>query len=196
MPPLVRNSSSQLIGKVRPVPTDLAETRSPHDRRHWPPMAPVNSARGLIPLLMSVLVSAAVVGGASAQEPPSFSGAWTATVGESRTLRGRWIGQMIPGEPSAAHGSWTLKNAAGKTAMSGTWSARKSPRGWHGTWSAQVEKGRAAAGTWKADLAPDPKATLQTLLELVAGEEIAGSWRSGRLQGFWWLTGKPSITLH
>ena len=159
-------------------------------------MVMTNSAGGLIPLFISVWISAAVAGDARAQAPANFSGTWTATVGESRTLRGRWIGQMIPGEASAAHGSWTLTNAAGKTSMSGTWSARKSPRGWQGTWSAQVEKGGAAAGTWRADLAADPKATLQTLLELVAKEEIGGTWRGGRLAGSWWLRGKTSITVH
>ncbi len=154
------------------------------------------SAKGPLLLFMSVVISVAVSRGAHGQETATYSGTWTATVGESRTLRGRWIGQMIPGETFAAHGSWTLTNAAGKTAMSGTWSAKKSPRGWQGTWSAQVEKGGAAAGTWKADLAADPKATLQTMLELVAKEEIGGTWRGGRLAGSWWLKGKQSIAVH
>ncbi len=153
------------------------------------------SMRGPLILILSVLMAAVAARDARPQKPSTFSGAWTATVGESRTLRGRWIGQMIPGEASAAHGSWTLTNAAGKTAMSGTWSAQKSPRGWQGTWSAQIENGRAAAGSWKADLTADPTATLQSLLELAAREEIAGTWRGGRLTGSWWLKGKPSVTV-
>ena len=57
------------------------------------------------------------------QEPPTISGGWTATVAQARPLRGRWIGQTLPGEPNQAHGSWTITSDTGKTVMRGTWSS-------------------------------------------------------------------------
>ena len=124
-----------------------------------------------------------------AQEPPTFSGQWTATVGESRTFRGRWIGQAIPGQPEAAHGSWTLTHETGRTILRGTWAAQKSALGWHGTWRATDEVGRLFSGAWKADLERPLPGTFATLLELTAQKELSGSWRSGSLRGFWWLRG-------
>jgi len=125
-------------------------------------------------------------------EPAILSGEWTATVGAARTLRGKWIGQALPGEPEAVHGSWTLTNPAGKTVMTGMWAARKTSRGWQGTWSAEDRTERRASGTWRADANPDLKGTLQSMLELASRQELSGNWRSGGLRGHWWLKGKPS----
>lgn len=123
------------------------------------------------------------------QEPPTFSGQWTATVNKSLTFRGRWIGQAIPGQPEAAHGSWTLTNETGKTILRGTWEAQKSAPAWQGTWRATDEAGRILSGTWKGDLEMTRQATFETMLELTAQKELSGIWRSGSLRGFWWLRG-------
>jgi hypothetical protein len=138
--------------------------------------------------------SGAAPQGTRAQHTSTYSGTWTATVGESQTMHGRWIGQTIPDDPASAHGSWTLTGPSGKTALTGTWSANKTAKGWHGTWSAKAATGPAAAGTWKADLPSDPQATLQDFFERLSNQEIAGTWRSRRLAGSWWLKGKISPT--
>ena len=150
----------------------------------------MNSSLATLPLLMLFLVSGAAPQGNDAQRNSTYSGTWTATVGESRTLYGRWIGQTIPDDPTSAHGSWTLTGPSGKTALTGTWTARKTANGWRGTWSAKAATGSGAAGTWKADLPPDPRSTLQDFLERLSNQEIAGTWRSSRLAGSWWLRGK------
>ncbi len=140
-------------------------------------------------LLLCALLSKSVE--ASPQQLPVFGGKWTATVGQDRTMRGRWIGQMLPGEPNSAHGSWTLTDKSGKTVMRGTWSARKLGDAWQGTWSAQSGAQRSAKGTWKADVAINPKDPLDSMMEL---QEASGTWQSGRLGGYWWLQGKPSTS--
>ena len=126
---------------------------------------------------------------APAQENPTLSGQWTATVGESRTFRGKWIGQALPGQPDAAHGSWTLTSETRSTALRGTWEAGKSARGWQGTWRASDQAGRLFSGTWKGDIEKALPGTFETVLELTTQNELSGSWRSGGLRGFWWLKG-------
>ena len=150
----------------------------------------MNSAIGVHVLLLWFLASGAFPQPDRAQDPPAISGTWTATVGDSQTLRGRWIGQSLPHDSMSAHGSWTLTGPSGKTALTGTWSARKSAKGWQGTWSAKAVTGRGAAGTWEADLPSEPNVTIQDFLERLSKQEIAGTWRSGRLAGSWWLKGK------
>lgn len=126
---------------------------------------------------------------ALAQENLTLSGKWTATVGESRTFRGKWIGQTLPGQPEAAHGSWTLTSETGRTALRGTWEAQKSAHGWQGTWRATDQAGRLFSGTWKGDIEKALPGTFETMLELTTRKELSGSWRSGGLRGFWWLKG-------
>ena len=121
---------------------------------------------------------------------PVLSGRWLATVGDARTMRGKWIGQTLPGQPNEAQGSWTLSNDSGKTVMTGTWSAKKTAGGWQGSWSAEDRAGKHVSGTWKADPNPHLKGTLQSMLELTSKQEIAGTWRSGGVRGDWWLKGK------
>jgi hypothetical protein len=126
---------------------------------------------------------------APAQESPTLGGQWTATVGESRTFRGKWIGQALPGQPEAAHGSWTLTSETGQTSLRGPWEAGKSARGWQGTWRATDQAGRLFSGTWKGDIEKALPGTLETMLGLTSQKELSGSWRSGDLRGFWWLKG-------
>ena len=123
------------------------------------------------------------------EDSPVLHGTWVATPGGSRTFRGRWIGQAPPGQPEALHGSWTLTNDAGNTALSGTWSARRRRQGWQGTWSAQARNQRTVSGTWKADGDTAAVRSLQQLIERTLTTEISGSSQSGRLQGQWWLKG-------
>lgn len=143
-----------------------------------------------VPVGMFVLTSWAAPQETSAPGESIFSGTWTATVGKSRTLHGRWVGQAIPGDPHSAHGSWTLTGPQGKPVLAGTWSARKTAQGWRGNWSAKAATGPATGGTWRADLPADPESTLQDLLEKLSQEEIVGTWGSARMAGSWLLKGK------
>jgi len=121
-----------------------------------------------------------------------FHGAWTATVGAGQVLRGTWAGQTSPRGPNLVQGSWTLFNEASEIALEGTWSAQKTGRGWQGTWRARTMHGGSFSGTWDADLAEFSGKTLEEMLKRTTGKQVAGSWRSGRYQGNWWLDGSVS----
>jgi hypothetical protein len=124
-----------------------------------------------------------------AQEPSIIKGEWTATAGPARVYRGKWIGQALPGQPDALHGSWTLSDQTGKAILSGTWSARKAGRELQGSWAAQDQYGRSVSGTWRAAVPELAGLSLQQMLELSLERTISGTWRSGRLSGYWWITG-------
>jgi len=130
-----------------------------------------------------------------AQEPPLVKGEWTATAGAAQVYRGRWVGQALPGQPNALHGSWTLSGQTGKTILSGTWSARKAGRELQGTWAAQDQYGRSVSGTWRTAVPELAGRSLQQMLELSLERTISGTWRSRRLSGHWWITGiSPTST--
>lgn len=121
--------------------------------------------------------------------PPVFRGGWTATTGPTQVLRGRWSAQALPRTPNAAQGSWTLLSDANQIVLEGTWSAQKTAAGWQGTWTARAADGRSFSGAWKADIAGLRGKTLEEMLKWTAERQIAGSWRSGRYRGNWWLRG-------
>jgi len=135
--------------------------------------------------------------GMAAQQPAEvLSGSWTASAGPKQVYRGRWSGQRLPDKPNAALGSWVVVNDANETVQQGTWAAEKSAQGWRGQWSARVATGRDStgtviSGTWQS--AADSKGTtLADLLRRTLEEQVAGSWRSGQLAGYWWLKGSAA----
>jgi len=129
------------------------------------------------------------------QQSLVFQGTWTATVGSGgQDFRGSWGAQTSPQNPNALQGSWNLLNNAGEIALQGTWSARKSAGAWHGTWSARSAGDGPYSGTWDADLHSFPGKTLQEMLKRALEKQVAGSWRSSRYQGFWWLNGSAPKT--
>jgi hypothetical protein len=127
-------------------------------------------------------------------------GTWTATAGPSaaQVMRGSWSAETLSGTPNAARGSWTLLNASNEVVLEGTWSAAKSSSGgWQGTWSARVvtrlptggsTPGRVFSGTWQLTTEVNGK-TLTKMFQRTLETEVAGSWRSARLTGNWWLRG-------
>lgn len=125
------------------------------------------------------------------QEPLTVRGEWVATAGSLQSLRGRWIGQALASDLDVIHGSWALTSEAGKTLLTGTWSARKTGLGWQGTWSARDRFRRTLSGTWKADEPGTRGKSLQQLLEQTLEKQMSGSWRRRGLQGHWWLKGSP-----
>jgi hypothetical protein len=129
-----------------------------------------------------------------AQEAPVVHGEWTATAGPAGVYRGKWIGQALPGQPNALHGSWTLSGATERAVLSGTWSAQKAGRALQGTWSAQDQYGRAISGTWRASTPEVTGLSLQQMLELSLERTISGTWRSGRRGGNWWISGSSTAS--
>ena len=122
------------------------------------------------------------------QEAPSrLSGSWMASTGAERYLRGTWSAEISAENRNAARGSWTLVSDAGVIVMEGTWSARKTAGVWQGTWTARVSNGGALSGSWSADLAGFAGKTIAEMLGRTAEKQVAGSWQSGRYQGYWWL---------
>lgn len=145
---------------------------------------------GLIALSLIGLVKVTALG---AQESPAvYQGTWTASVGSGQFLRGAWAGQVSSRNPNTASGSWTLLNDAGEVVLQGTWSAQKNGRGWAGTWAARIANGRSFTGTWAADLDAFQGKTFADMLKRTTEKQVAGSWRSGRYQGYWWLNGSPA----
>ena len=116
----------------------------------------------------------------------TWRGMWIATAGP-RTFRGRWWASGNAESHNAASGSWTLLNDSNQIVLEGTWSAKKSPQGWQGTWSARTDRGSPLSGTWTSN-APEINAkTFADLLTATANKQVAGSWQKGRMQGDWWL---------
>ena len=116
----------------------------------------------------------------------TWRGIWIATAGQ-RTLRGRWWASGNAGSPNAASGSWTLLSDSNQILLEGTWSARKSPQGWQGSWSARTDRGSPFSGTWSSN-APEINAkTFENLLAATANKQVSGTWQKGRMQGGWWL---------
>jgi hypothetical protein len=152
----------------------------------------------LIRILTATLAGALLPTSCALAQPAStdlqekvFRGNWIATVGPKEVFRGRWSGEALPNTPNAAQGSWTLLSDTNRILLEGTWSARKSAWGWHGTWSARTAHGQSFSGTWEAGLAGFSGKTLEEMLIRTAEKQISGLWRSGRLSGNWWLSGSP-----
>jgi hypothetical protein len=124
---------------------------------------------------------------ALAQQPnPVYRGNWTGTAGPA-VIHGRWAGQADARNSNLAGGSWTLQGDRGETVMEGSWSARKLPRGWRGSWSARTAAGRSYSGSWTADAASLRGETFADLLQHTLPAEVMGTWRSGRFFGRWQL---------
>jgi len=138
--------------------------------------------------MLAVLLGscASAQGTSTTPDEQAWRGAWVATVGP-HSFRGRWWGQLLPNTHNAASGSWTLLSDRNQILLEGTWSARKSPRGWEGTWLARLNSGRTFSGTWTSDMTNGK--TFEDMLEQTLEKQVTGSWRSARMQGNWWLMG-------
>ncbi len=164
----------------------------PHPGRAYAAFARENS--GVATRIWSLVLGLFLGFSTLAQEaPPIFHGNWTATAGPTRVLRGTWSGQALPRSPNAAHGSWTLFTESNEILLEGTWSAQKTRQGWQGTWTARTRQDRSFSGTWKAAIAHLAGNTLEQML--AAEKEVAGSWRSGRYEGNWWLNSRRFLPI-
>ena len=131
------------------------------------------------------------------QAPPqkssqTFRGSWTASAGPTQIFRGAWSAEISAHSSKTARGSWTLTNDANETILEGTWSAQITAQDWQGSWTARTRTGRSLSGFWNADLPDLGRKSLQNMFERTLSKQVAGSWRSGRDQGHWWLNSTPS----
>lgn len=136
-----------------------------------------------------VLATTAAATALAATPRPALYGVWTATAGAA-VLHGKWSAQALPTSPNSLIGSWSLLSDGGEVTMQGTWSAKRSGRGWRGTWRAKVQPaGGTLTGTWQA---VPPSAfqgkTFEDLLRATDQLQISGYWKSGGgAAGAWWL---------
>jgi hypothetical protein len=138
----------------------------------------------------ALAVVVTVGGGArAAGAPPVFEGTWIATAGSSPPLRGRWSAQALPGSADEMQGSWSMIDDAGDTVARGTWSARRSKRGFQGKWQARAATGAIYKGSFEAHLPGFKGKTLQDMFAGTRTAQISGFWRMGRAEGAWYLKG-------
>jgi len=147
--------------------------------------AATRSAAAAIVLLA---LSRAALAAATAEPPPVFQGSWIVTAG-SAVLRGRWSAQALPGQLDDVQGSWSMVNDAGDVTAQGTWSARRSRRGFQGKWSARVASGGIFKGSFEAHLPGFKGKTLQDMFAETATKQVSGFWRMGGARGAWYLKG-------
>jgi hypothetical protein len=121
----------------------------------------------------------------------NLHGSWSATAGQTQVFWGTWTAQATSDKPNVAEGSWALLSRGGEVLLEGTWAAQKAGAGWQGTWAARTLQGRLFSGTWTANMIGLRARTLKEMLERTAERDIVGSWRSGRYQGNWRLSGAP-----
>ena len=138
---------------------------------------------------VALVVTAAGICEARQGATPTFSGSWLASTGGDRYFRGVWAGELSGANRNAAVGSWTLLSDSGETIMQGTWSVRKTAKEWTGTWTARTARGETFSGSWSADLAAFAGKTLEEMLKRTQEKQVAGGWKSGGYQGYWWLEG-------
>ena len=112
-------------------------------------------------------------------------GSWSARTRAGKTLKGSWTAVADP-KTGTVTGTWTLDDAAGKTAMRGAWSAAKSTKGWTGEWRAIVsDRTGEYAGTWNASVELEPTSPFADLFELAVKNIVSGNWRAAGQAGAW-----------
>jgi hypothetical protein len=138
-----------------------------------------------------ILLATAAV---AARPRPVVQALWVAQAGTA-TFHGTLSAQALPTSGNTVIGSWTLANDDGVVTMRGTWSGKKSARGWAGTWQAKDEPGGGRfAGAWQA--VPPPEfhgKTFEDLFLAIGSVHMSGYWKSrGGAAGAWWLKPPPS----
>jgi hypothetical protein len=110
---------------------------------------------------------------------------WSAQASEGTIYGGTW--SMEPqSSAKAAAGGWTLRDASGKPAFRGTWSAEKFSTGWNGVWRAHPEGAKVEySGSWSADLPHASDVPVAQLFEAAARDAVRGVWTGGTQSGTW-----------
>ena len=141
--------------------------------------------------LIVFLIFSAVLHGAQAdQQAPSAPGqrrvnTWAARSSDGLTVGGTWtvIEHLKTG---GVTGTWTLRDAQGRTVASGGWSAAKSTAGWTGSWRAAATGQRGEyTGTWTAKVGLKPGGGFADLFATAIETAVSGTWRAGPRSGTW-----------
>ena len=116
-------------------------------------------------------------------------GAWSAVSG-GLNLAGTWTAEAH--REGGVVGTWTLRDAAGRTLMGGGWSASKAPQAWSGAWRATIV-GRAGeyVGTWTSATPLARRAPLEDMLESALNALVTGTWKTGVYSGSWSIRASP-----
>jgi hypothetical protein len=141
-----------------------------------------------------VLATAATATTVAAAPRAVVQAVWIAQAGAAM-FHGQVSAQALASSANAVIGSWTLTNDDGVVTMRGTWSGKKSGRGWTGTWQAKVAPGGGRfAGTWQATPPTGFHGkTFEDLFLAVGTVQMSGYWKSrGGAAGAWWLKPPPS----
>jgi hypothetical protein len=117
----------------------------------------------------------------------TWHGKFSASIGRSEQVRGRWSGQGDT--KNSGSGSWILLNDSNQVIAEGTWTAQKTGAAWTGTWRAWVKGSRQYSGSWQAELEGFSGKSFEDMLNHTLEQQVMGSWRSGKLEGNWWLQG-------
>jgi hypothetical protein len=154
-------------------------------KRRMTPNSPIRMQTGIF--LLALLVGACAL----AQKPKArLRGSWTATISPTQVFTGTWTAEVSSRKANEAHGYWTLLAADGTIRAEGRWSARKTGRSWHGTWTARNGDGRPFSGSWSANInGSSDEETFADMLKSTATKILTGSWQRGVYAGKWWLRG-------
>jgi hypothetical protein len=141
----------------------------------------------------AMAVLGAATAAAAATPRPIVQAVWVAK-GGTAMFHGNVSAQALPTSGNAVIGSWTLVNDDGAVTMQGTWSGKKSGRGFTGTWQAKVAPGGGTfAGTWQAvPPAGFHGKTFEDLFLAVGTLQMSGYWKTRGAAGAWWLKPPPS----
>ncbi len=135
----------------------------------------------------ATLLTATMAGAAGPR--PVVQAIWVAQ-GGTAMFHGNVSAQALATSGNALVGSWTLADENWAIVMQGTWSGKKSGRGWAGTWQAKVAPGGGTfAGTWQAVPPAGFKGrTFEDLFRAIGDVQISGYWKTrGGSSGAWWL---------
>lgn len=147
----------------------------------------------IVRLLATAVAILAATAAAAATPRSIVQAVWVAKAGTAM-FHGNVSAQALPASGNAVIGSWTLVNGDGAVTMQGTWSGKKSGRGFTGTWQAKVTPGGGTfAGTWQAvPPAGFHGKTFEDLFLAIGTLQMSGYWKTRGAAGAWWLKPPPS----
>ena len=123
---------------------------------------------------------------APAAERRTWSGTWSATIGNGSTVFGGTWDAATGDDADTVSGNWTLMDKSGATLADGTWAAHKDQNVWKGIWKARNRSGRLYSGTWRAHSELPASVRFSGLFESALSKMAGGTWRmSAAYSGAW-----------
>jgi len=138
-------------------------------------------------LFLVCLLSLAAVQGSDAQASAQLDTAnsWIATSSSGRTFIGTWT-VVANATSDTVRGTWTLVDREARTLAFGEWGAAKSPKGWTGSWKANVDRREGTyGGTWSSNIQLRGSARFADLFSEALRATVGGRWRFGGYSGTW-----------